>query len=207
MKRGFTLIEVLLSLAIIAAILVALNSLLFGIVGSWGDGRDRRLFDQHRRALARQLNESFREATERAGGTALRISEIAWSGRGDAARATWSLPSGGRLTPWAAEPLPDVDLVLEVDKNRGLVLGWRSRAETDSERDQWHEALLSPFAERVEYGYRDATSGQWQRVERPLREGDNWLTPDSLRIYLRHEKEQAIIDIPITSRREGASPP
>lgn len=209
MRRGFTLLEILLSLAILAAVLVALNSLLFGIVGGWGEGRDSRLFDQHRRALARQLGEAAEAAANRAGGVAWNIDKVAWSGREEAPRVTWSMPDAGRLASWPAEPLPDVDLALEVDRDRGLVLGWRSRAETDAEADSWHEAVLSPFVRRLEFAYA-AEAGRPATVsETPLPTDGftGWRQPDHLRIHLERGRDKAEIRVRLAGKREGATPP
>jgi prepilin-type N-terminal cleavage/methylation domain-containing protein len=209
-RRGFTLLEILLSLAILAGVLVALNSLLFGIVGGWGEGRDRRLFDQHRRALARQLGDAVRDAAEAPGGTPLAIRKQAWAGRGEEPRPAWSLPEGGRLATWAGEPLPDVDFTMEVDEEKGLVVGWRSRAEVDGEADRWHEAVVSPFVRRLEFAYAPAgAGGRWEVSETPLSEPGftGWRTPDHLRLHLELGKEKAEVRVRVSGRREGATAP
>lgn len=209
MRRGFTLIEILLSLAIVAAVLVALSSLLFGIVGGWGEGRDTRLFDQHRRALTRQLAESAGGAANRPGGIAWGIGKVRWSGREETPRVTWSVPDAGRLAAWPAEPLPDVDLALEVDPERGLILGFRSRAETDTEVDRWHETVLSPFVRRLEFAYA-AEPGRPAAVSEtplPLDGFTGWRQPDHLRLHLEHGREKAEVRVRMGGRREGATPP
>jgi prepilin-type N-terminal cleavage/methylation domain-containing protein len=209
-RRGFTLLEILLSLAILAGVLVALNALLFGVAGGWGEGRDRRLFDQHRRALGRQLEESVRAAAERPGGAPLAIRKQAWAGRGEELRPGWSLPDGGRLATWAGEPLPDVDFLLEVDEDEGLVVAWRSRAEVEMESDGWHEAVVSPFVRRLEYAYAPAgEGGRWEVSETPLPEPGftGWRTPDHLRLHLEMGREKAEVRVRVLGKREGATPP
>ena len=50
LRRGFTLLEMLVSLALLGVLMVTLNTFLFSMSELWGGGRDKRLFDQHTRA-------------------------------------------------------------------------------------------------------------------------------------------------------------
>src|SRR3982751_472207 len=61
--RGFTLLEILLSLALVALMLVSLNQLVFSMGELWGRGSDVRLFDQHVRAVTRFLDHEMRSAS------------------------------------------------------------------------------------------------------------------------------------------------
>lgn len=208
-RGGFTLLELLLSLAIVAGLMVAMSTFLFGIAGSWGEGGSARLFDQHRRALARQLREAAESAAARPGGERWTIKEVAWDSLGEAPRLAWSAPELGRLARWPGEPLPDIDLVLDVDEERGLVLGWRSRLETETEEDRRHEAVLSPFVTAIDYAYAGA-DGRWEVSETPLAEAPpktGWRQPDHLRIRLEHGKLKSEIRLPLGGAREGLTPP
>ena len=53
--RAFTLLEILLSLALVSLLLVALNTFVFSMSELWGLRTEHRLFDQHVRA-ARHAN-------------------------------------------------------------------------------------------------------------------------------------------------------
>ncbi len=208
-RRGFTLLEMLLSLAILAGLMVAMSTFLFGIAGGWGEGGETRLFDQHRRALARQLREAAEAAASRPGGARWTIKEAEWSGMPDAPRLSWSAPDLGRLARWPGEPLPDVDLALDVDAQRGLVLGWRSRLETETEEGRWHEAVLSPFVKGISYAY-VAADGRWEVSETPLEETPprtGWRQPDHIRLRMEHGKAKGEIRLPLGGPREGATPP
>jgi len=205
-RGGFTLLEMLLSLAILAGLMVAMSTFLFGIAGGWADGGGGRLFDQHRRALARQLREAA-EASE--GGSAWEIRDLAWERLGDGPRLGWSAPEAGRMAQWLGEPLPDVELALDVEDGRGLVLAWRSRLETEAEEGKWHETVLSPFATGIAYAYASA-DGRWEVSETPLEEAppkSGWRKPDHVRIRLRHGKSEGEIRLPIGGAREGVTPP
>ena len=53
MKRGFTLLEVLVAMALAALVLVGMNTFMFSMSELWGRNVDLRLFDQHVRAVSR----------------------------------------------------------------------------------------------------------------------------------------------------------
>ena len=52
-RRGFTLLEILLALSLVALVLVAMNTFVFSMGELWGRNGDLRLFDQHARAVTR----------------------------------------------------------------------------------------------------------------------------------------------------------
>src|SRR5512133_366977 len=61
-ERGFTLLEILLALALVALLLVALNTFVFSMGELWGLRTDVRLFEQHVRAVTRFLDHELRAA-------------------------------------------------------------------------------------------------------------------------------------------------
>lgn len=61
-RRGFTLIEVLLSIAIAGSLLIAAVSLALSMGEVWGSGSGKRLFDQHVRGVTRFLDNLMHQA-------------------------------------------------------------------------------------------------------------------------------------------------
>ena len=61
-RAAFTLLEVLLALALTALVLTALNTFIFAMGELWGRGTDVRLFDQHVRAVTRFLSRELSAA-------------------------------------------------------------------------------------------------------------------------------------------------
>ena len=64
-SRGFTLLETLLASALLGALLLALNFFVFSMAEIWGQGSERRLFEQHVRAVTREVEELIRTAALR----------------------------------------------------------------------------------------------------------------------------------------------
>ena len=61
-RGGFTLIEVMVSVALIGILLVGLDFFVFSMGELWGKSGDRRLLDQHVEAVTRYLKREFRIA-------------------------------------------------------------------------------------------------------------------------------------------------
>jgi len=208
-KKGFTLLETLVSLVLLGILLVTLNTFLFSMSELWGGGRDQRLFDQHVRAANRILKETLTRTTVGPGAVGCTVKDIT-DGEGVVApRLTFLLTDAGRLADWPEAPLPDVDFSLTVNPERGLVLQWQSRLELERDLNDIHETVLSPFAKSIAYDYFDGDLKKWKSEETPIRDasGSVYQQPARLRIRYAHGnfKTETVIDIPI--RRRGASRP
>jgi len=208
-RKGFTLLETLVSLALLGILLVTLNTFLFSMSELWGGGRDQRLFDQHVRAATRILKETLNQTTIGPGALGCTIKDVTDGDGTVAPRLTFLLIDAGRLADWPETPLPDVDFSLTVNPDRGLILQWQSRLEIERDLNDIHETVLSPFVTSIAYDYFDADLKKWKCEDIPLRDssGSSYLQPARLRIrYARGElKTETIIDIPI--RRRGATRP
>jgi prepilin-type N-terminal cleavage/methylation domain-containing protein len=62
-RRGFTLIEIVLAMALVGLVLVGLNTFIFSMSELWGRNTDVRLFDQHVRAVTRFLQREMVQAS------------------------------------------------------------------------------------------------------------------------------------------------
>jgi len=208
-RRGFTLLETLISLALLAVLMLTINTFLFSMTELWGGKRDQRLFDQHVRAATRLVRETLEQATIAPGSAGVAIKEVPDGLGSTEPRLAFLLGDAGRLADWPEQPLPDVDFSLYVDPEKGLALQWQSRLEINRDRTDLHETVLSPFVKSLAYEYYDADLKTWKVEEEPVHEegGTAWKKP--ARIHLRFErgslKQEVILDLPI--KRPGASRP
>ena len=208
-RRGFTLLETLISLALLAVLMLTINTFLFSMTELWGGKRDQRLFDQHVRAATRLVRETLEQATIAPGGAGVAIKEVADGLGSTEPRLSFLLGDAGRLADWPEAPLPDVDFSLFVDPEKGLALQWQSRLEINRDRTDLHDTILSPFVKSLAYEYYDADLKTWKLEEEPVHEdgGTAWKKP--ARIHLRFErgslKQEVVLDLPI--KRPGASRP
>lgn len=195
--RAFTLVEMLLALALLVSLLVALNMFLFSMGELWGQNRRQRLFDQHVRAVTRYLDELLaRGAVTTEPGRELRMAMP--SGLGEPA-LTFELADGDRLLPWPDRPLPDVECALSAQPGKGLLLSWHSRWETGFKDSPPRMLVVSPLVQRLDYLYFDDRARTWSTTPAPRRDqGDAWQLPARLRLSFQYEKYSAstVVTVP-----------
>lgn len=164
-SRAFTLLEILLSLALVALMLVALNTFVFSMGELWGKNTDIRLFEQHVRAVTRALERELRAATlppaARANATPVAPQEIRPSSGASDTLLTFELPAGTRLITWSGPALPEVVCSLLVRDKEGLLLLWHSRLETRFDSDPPRETVITPFVTALAYEYYDSAATRW----------------------------------------------
>jgi prepilin-type N-terminal cleavage/methylation domain-containing protein len=196
-RAAFTLVEMLLALALLTSLLLALNMFLFSMGELWGQNRRQRLFDQHVRAVTRYLDELLaRGSLVVEPGRELRLA--ARSGVSEPA-LTFDLADGDRLLPWPGKPLPDVECALSTQSGRGLVLAWHSRWEIGFKDAPPRTLVVSPLVQRLEYLYFDEGARAWTATTSPPRDkGDTWKMPARLRLHFQYERYSAntVVTIP-----------
>ena len=191
--RGFTLIETLLAAALLGALLLALNFFVFSMAEIWGRGAERRLFEQHVRAVTREVEEMIRGGAlpPLAADPVVFAREIRLaSGRREAA-LSFELSEGSPRLPWSGAALPDVVCSLVVEP-AGLVLYWQSRLEekfADATPRPW---VMTPFVRTLAFEYQDPNGGAWRRQETLQRDSSGrWAAPARLRLGFVHGEMKA----------------
>lgn len=191
--RGFTLIEILLSLALVALLLVAMNTFVFSMGELWGQRTDVRLFEQHIRAVTRFLEHELRAAAlppaARANSTPIALQEIRPQNGMMEKMLTFELPGGSRLFNWPERPLPEVVCSFQARPNEGLVLLWHSRLEKNFDTDPPRETVITALVSALSYEYYDADTNRWS-LETALKldpQGQP-ITPQRLRLKFSYNK-------------------
>ena len=207
-RRGFTLLEILLALALMASLLVSLNVFVFSMAEIWGKGRDERLFLQHARAVTVHVEGLLRSGAAGPGGAGLEIKEVKQEAGGEQTELAFTRPEGSRLLVWPQAPLPDVDMSLAVDtrEGRGLVLHWQSRLEEDYADDAPRTAVVSPFVKSMGWDYYNESFRRWETLEEPKRESDGtYVVPGRLRLRFAHGAFSTERVIKVPAKVEGAT--
>jgi prepilin-type N-terminal cleavage/methylation domain-containing protein len=205
---GFTLLEILLALALVGLVLVGLNTFIFSMGELWGRNADVRLFDQHVNAVTRFLGQQLRRATlppaARANATPIMPKEVRPSNGALDKLITFELPGGCRIISWPDRPLPEVVCSLQVRDRLGLFLLWHSRLETRFDTDPPHETLLTPFVTAMAYDYFDSTVKNWTTVTL-LRTDANGqpLAPQRLHLTFTYGKLSKQTTVPVPTTLQG----
>lgn len=200
---GFTLLEILLAMALVGMLLVALNTFVFSMGELWGKNTDVRLFDQHVRAVTRFLEHELRSAVlppaARAGATPLAGQEIRPANGATDTLLTFELPAGSRLLVWPERPLPEVVCSLQAREREGLILLWHSRLEKNFDTDSPRELVVTPLVSALAYDYYDPDFKRWT-TEAVLKKDANGgaLAPQRLRLKFNYAKmtKETVITLP-----------
>jgi prepilin-type N-terminal cleavage/methylation domain-containing protein len=191
-RRAFTILEVLVAIALVGLVLVALNTFIFSMGELWGKGSDSRLFDQHVRAVTRFLERELRTAgfppNVIRGTAAFAARETRAASGLSAPLLTFELAEGSRLLVWPDTPLPEVVCALAVRDGAGLLLLWQSRLETRFEEDPPRETVISPLVTGIRYEYYEADFKSWrsESLPRRVRSGEGYEAPQRLRLTFSH---------------------
>ncbi len=202
---AFTLIELLLSLALIGLLLVAMNQFIFSMGELWGRGVDVRLFDRHVRAVTRFVDRTLSSTVLPAaqGLQALSVQEVKTPDGGTENLLTFELPAGSRVIPWPDAPLPDVVCSLGVRPDQGLILYWHSRFETHFADEPPRATVLSPLVTGLSFDYYNAGFDSWQNYSALQRDSSGqWELPNRLRLRFTYGRmtRETIIALPAVSQ-------
>lgn len=201
--RGFTLIEILMALALVALLLVALNTFIFSMSELWGQKTEPRLFDQHVRAVTRFLERELRAAAlppaARANSTPIGLQEIRPQNGMMDKMLTFELPAGSRLFTWPEQPLPEVVCSFQARPNEGLVMLWHSRLEKNFETDAPRETVISPLVSALAYEYYETDTRRWTKETAiKLDPQGQPMTPQRLRLEFTYNKmkRESVVTLP-----------
>ncbi len=202
-RRAFTLLEILLALALTALVLVSLNVFVFSMGELWGRNSEARLFDRHVRAVTRFLEEELHTAAlppySSAGKTPIVPQEIKPPNGSTENLLTFELTAGNRLLVWPDRPLPEVVCSLQARERDGLVLLWHSRLEQKFADDPPRETVITPLVTSLAYDYYDPDFRTWKTEETIRKNNAGQLqTPQRLRLRFAYGKlkRESVITLP-----------
>lgn len=202
--RAFTLLEILLALALVGLLLVALNTFVFSMAELWGQRTEPRLFDQHVRAVTRFLERELRAAAlppaARPNSTPIGLQEITPQGGMAEKMLTFELPGGSRLFRWPERALPEVLCSFQARKDEGLVLLWHSRLEKNFDTEPPRETVITPLVTALAYDYYDADTNRWS-TETALKTDPQGqpMTPLRLRLKFAYAgmTRESVVTLPV----------
>jgi len=192
-RAGFTMLEVLIAVVLVALMLVGLNTFIFSMGELWGRGSDVRLFDQHVRNVTRFMQQELERAAlppaGRGGQAAIAPQEIRPQNGSTEQMLTFELAQGCRLINWPGRSLPDVVCSLTVRDREGLLLLWHSRLEKNFADDSPRETVITPLVTAMSYDYYEADFKRWQ-TETTLRKdaAGKIVTPQRQRFKFSYDK-------------------
>lgn len=202
-RRAFTLLEILIAMAIVALVMIAMNTFIFSMGELWGRNNDLRLFELHVRNVTRFLQNEFQTAALPPFGSVaqpgISIDEIRAQNGITENLLTFELPEGSRLCTWPERPLPEVRCALAVRERQGLLLLWQSRLEKKFEDESPRETVITPLVTEMTYEYFDEDFKNWKN-ERALRRDNTGaiVVPQRLRLKFAYSGRtvESVVGLP-----------
>lgn len=200
---AFTLLEILLALALVGLLLVSLNTFVFSMGELWGQRTDVRLFEQHTRAVTRFLEHELRSAAlppaAKPNSAPIGLEEIRPQNGPMEKMLTFDLPEGSRLITWPERPLPEVVCSFQVRPGQGLVLLWHSRLEKNFDTEPPRETVVTPLVSALAYDYYDPDANRWS-TETSLKMDPQGqpMTPHRLRLKFTYNQltRETVVTLP-----------
>lgn len=201
LRDGFTLIEILLALALVAILFGAMTFMLGNIALLWLSGKKGDFFPQHVDGVSLFLNEALRRSeaivppastpsSQGGNNGGAEESPPATTSTSPTLPVEWARPPGWidlddplllfrqRETPALfvreGESLPNVNCYLYFERGEGLSILWYSDLEEDvEEAEDLFRTELSRYVTAVEYCYYDAEDEEWNIEDDPMRSPDD----------------------------------
>lgn len=218
-KTGFTLIEVLLALAIASLVLIAATSLLVTLSRAWAERpAAREAFDAHVNGVARFLTSTLAKAVPSPllpKEPAIRLDHPIGHDEIEAPLISFSLKEAPPVLYWPREATAGVTCFLFFEEDEGLSVLWFSNLQEMEpgdkgnlvlkEEDELFKTLLSPLVARISYCYYGEEEDppeaekEW-REEDELEENlaaDKYRMPSFVKLFFEHDDAYRTITIPI----------
>lgn len=192
-RRAFTLVEVLVALAIGALAMTTAAYFMTSVAQAWFNRDQGRFFQEHTDGVLQFLNALMARAEPLPNSTApvswrrpQGLSELEEERLGCLVREAPALLGEGA-------PEAGALLYLELDADKGLNLLWRARLSAAAEDDPPVRSAVSPFLTKAEYGHFDPEEEAWEFTEAPA-EDENGAkkVPELLRLTFAHEEEERV---------------
>lgn len=212
-RKAFTLIEVLLALAVGSMLLVAASAMAVDLTRIWWQSGRADYYVEHIDGVESFLRHLIDQAET--GGPEGRRLPVEWRrppATSDLQEPFLSLAlaeSPPALLAETESPPPGVSLYLHFDRNSGLSLVWHSRLQLVEDEDDLYTTPVSSFVREVEYAYYDRENERWETDTQPQKEGpEEYVLPDFLLLHLTpgNDGEEKTIRLLIPSAGRTPAP-
>lgn len=187
--KGFTLIEVLVAVALAGTLMMAATWWLVALMQAWGTRNSTHDFSQHCEGVRYFLSTLASEANPPTSSASI-TSRVTWETMpGDDELATPTLTFRINKLPallsTGRDATPETIVHLIFAKDEGVSLGWHAANLTPEEadsNDSVKRIAVSPYVSMLEYGYyrRDKDPGEWEINAEPNVENERYIVPDLL---------------------------
>ena len=190
---GFTLLEVLLALAVGAILFSTASTYVVSLANLWLNSGDDDFFVQHVDGVGLFLNSSLSQAESPGDESA--PDPVIWDrppgySEFDDPLLTFRLKESPTILVWEGDPLPGITCHLHFEPNAGLSLFWYSRLLEIEDENDVRRTDLSPLVKAVTYCYYDPESDSWDLHINPEEDRNGeFILPDFIKLRFEYEDE------------------
>lgn len=195
-RRGLTLVEMIVSIAIIGTFMTLLSFHLVALSNLWLNRSSDDFFEQHVDGVVLFLTNAL-EASEGAGGEGEARPPVEW-----ARPPGWSdlddpllyfqQSEAPALFVREGRSLPAIHAYIQFDQREGLSIIWYSAlgAEEVEEEKDLLRTSISTLVTELDYAYYEMEDDEWEITGEPMEDDDdNFRLPDFLRLTFSHPEE------------------
>lgn len=195
-RQGLTLVEMIVSIAIIGTFMTVLSFHLVGLSNLWLNRTDDDFFEQHVDGVILFLNNAL-EASEGASGGLEAEAPVQWArppgfSEMDDPLLYFQQAEAPALFVREGQSLPAVQAYIHFDDREGLSILWYSvlDAEEVEEEADLRRTLISSFVTGMDYAYYELEDDEWELTDEPMEDDDgNFRLPDFLKFTFTHPDE------------------
>ena len=175
-RRAFTLLEIVLSLAITTLLLTGATFFLFSLSNIWLKAETEPSLDQHYFGVTRFLQYVMTQAkttdSGSSGSSGGSYANISWGYPPNESTAgdpliQFSLAEPLPLFVWDEGPLPDLTCWLLLEEDEGLYIVWKPAKESKEYNFDIYRTLISRLVTKISYLYYDDSSETWEEDDSP----------------------------------------
>ena len=205
-NRAFTLIEMLLALAIGGMLMTAISIFVVSLAEIWLHRGEGDFLKQHAGGVGYFLNNSLAHAEKLDGGD---DDPVHWDrppGYSEFAPPllTFSLKEAPALLDDGDQLLPGLTCYLHFIENEGLSLLWHSRLRKTESMDEVRRTPVSAYVTKMLFCYYDGESNTWEETERPEEDLDGaYMVPDFLKLQFEYLGDTRLVKLYLPKRGQN----
>ncbi|MEX0325245.1 MAG: Tfp pilus assembly protein FimT/FimU [Puniceicoccaceae bacterium] len=196
-KRGLTLVEMIVSIAIIGTFMTVLSFHLVGLSNLWLNRTDDDFFEQHVDGVVLFLNNALEASEGASGGTGGGEPPVQWArppgfSDMDDPLLYFQQAEAPALFVREGQSLPAVQAYIHFDDREGLSILWYSvlDAEDVEEEADLRRTSISNYVSGMDYAYYELEDDEWELTDEPMEDDDgNFRLPDFLKFTFTHPDE------------------
>jgi prepilin-type N-terminal cleavage/methylation domain-containing protein len=196
-RSGLTLVEMVVSIALLGAFMTLLSFHLVGLSNLWLNRTNDDFFEQHVEGVVLFLTQTLEASESAAFGENEQRTPVEWArppgwSQMDDPLLHFQQNEAPALLVREGQPLPAILAYLQVHEDEGLSIIWYSALdaeEVEDERDL-RRTPVSTFVRQLEYAYYELEDDEWEITDEPMENDQGeFRLPDFIRLTFFHPQE------------------